>query len=169
MKSIFKTCLLAILLFSAGFVQAQTKEYAYIDATELMQVMPETTAASDSLQAYSAELQATYEALTNEYNTKYTEYYQNADTYTETMLQTKQEELLDMQDRIETFSTNAETNLTNKQNTLMAPIYTKVNDVIQQVAEEQGVVYVIDASALLYVSDQGLDLLPLCKTKLGIQ
>ncbi len=169
MKNIFKICLLAILLFSAGFAQAQTKQYAYIDATELIQLMPETATAYESLDAYSQELQTTYEALQTEFNTKYTEYAQNLETYTETMRSTKETELQDMQERIQTFSSNAETNMTNKQNELMTPIYTKVNDVIQEVAAEQGVTYVFDASALLYKSSDAFNLLPFVKEKLGIQ
>lgn len=169
MKSISKIWFFTVLFLSAGFVQAQNKQYAYINAQELIQVMPEYNLAMDSLQAYQDDLQSTFETLQQEYTTKLTDYQNNVDTYSTTMLQTKQQELMDMQQRLQTFSDNADPQMTTRQNQLMAPIYTKVTDAIQAVAEEQGVIYVIDATALLYTSPDGFDLLPLVKAKLGIQ
>ena len=169
MKSIFKTCLLVVLLLSAGFVQAQTQKYGHIDANVLIEAMPETTAAYGTLEEQSAALQEQYNTMQKELNTKYTEYTNNFESNTDIVNETKLEELQDLQSRVESFNTSASTKMTNKQTELMTPIYAKATEAIETVAKEQGFVYVFDASALLYKSAESTDLLPLVKTKLGIE
>ena len=55
------------------------------------------------------------------------------------------------------------------ENTLMAPIYQKAQDVVRNLAKEKGVIYVFDAATLLYVDDvQSINLTPEARTALNI-
>ena len=51
----------------------------------------------------------------------------------------------------------------------MKPIYDKAQAAIAEVAKEQGLIYVFEVNSLIYKSNQSIDILPLVKTKLGIQ
>lgn len=169
MKSVFKICLVAILFFSVGMVKAQTLKFAHIDSQALIQSMPETETARAQIEKEADGLENQMASLRKEYDGKLTELSNKQDSLTEIVYQAKIEDLQNLQQRIESFNSSATQRLQQKQNQLMQPILAKANETIQSVAQEQGVIYVFDSNALLYVSDQSINLLPLVKSKLGIQ
>ena len=61
--------------------------------------------------------------------------------------------------------------LQQKQGELLQPVFDKAEKAIEEVAKEQGLMYVFDigTKVVLYKSAQSVDVLPLVKTKLGIQ
>ena len=168
MKSVFKICLIAIMLVSAGLVQAQTLKFAHIDSQALIQAMPETATAQKSLEAQAKGLEDQLASMQKEFQTKLAEYTQKGDSLTDIVRSAKEEDLQNLQQRIQSFNTSAQQKLQQKQSELMQPIFNKANAMIETVAKEQGVIYVFDTNAVLYKSTQSIDLLPLVKTKLGI-
>lgn len=168
MKSVFKICLMAIMLFSAGFVQAQNFKFAHIDSQALIQAMPETKAAETTLEQQAKDLEEQLATMQSEFQKKLTEYTQKADSLSDIVRQAKEEDLQNLQQRIQSFNQNAQQRLQQKQAELMQPIFQKANQTIETVAKEQGVIYVFDSNAVLYKSNDSIDLLPLVKTKLGI-
>ncbi|MEL7586128.1 MAG: OmpH family outer membrane protein [Prolixibacteraceae bacterium] len=169
MKSIFKICLIAIVLFSAGTVSAQTLKFAHIDSQALIEAMPETAAARKSIEEQTAGLEKQLGDLQKEFQAKLADYTQKADSLTDLVRQAKEEDLQGLQQRIQTFNTNASQKLQQKQGELMQPIFDKANQAIADVAKTQGVIYVFDSNNVLYKSTASIDLLPLVKTKLGIK
>ncbi len=169
MKSIFKICLVAILFLSAGMVNAQTLKFAHIDSNALIQAMPESKAAQAAIEKEAKGLEEQMGALQQEYQSKLAELSEKQDSLTEIVYQSKVEDLQSLQQRIQNFNATAQQRLQQKQGELMQPIFTKANETIEVVAKEQGVIYVFDAGAVLYKSNQSIDLLPLVKAKLGIQ
>ncbi|WP_163707132.1 OmpH family outer membrane protein [Mangrovibacterium lignilyticum] len=168
MKSVLKICLVAIMLVSAGMVKAQTLKFAHIDSQALVQAMPETTAAQKTLEQQAKGLEDQLASMQKEFQTKLAEYTQKADSLTDIVRSAKEEDLQNLQQRIQTFNQSAQQKLQQKQAELMQPIFDKANQTIEVVAKEQGVIYVFDSNAVLYKSNQSIDLLPLVKTKLGI-
>ena len=85
--------------------------------------------------------------------------------------QAKEEDIQMKQQRIETFRSQADQQLQQKQQELMAPIFTKADKTISDVAKENGLIYVFDVSSrvVLYQSAQSIDVLPLVKKKMGIE
>ena len=74
-----------------------------------------------------------------------------------------------MQQRIQEFSQTAPQELQQKQEELVAPIYQKVNETIQDLAKKGGFVYVFDVQSLLYVdATQSTDLTGEARKALGI-
>ena len=169
MKSVFKICFVAILFLSVGMVNAQTLKFAHIDSNALIQAMPEYTAAQAEIQKQAKGLDDQMSTMQKEYQTKVTEYSEKQDSLTDIVRQAKLEDLQDLQQRIQNFNATAQKQLQQKQNELMQPIITKADESIATVAKEQGVIYVFDANAVLYHSEQSIDLLPLVKAKLGIK
>ncbi|PTN09516.1 OmpH family outer membrane protein [Mangrovibacterium marinum] len=168
MKNVVKICLVAIMLFSAGIVKAQNLKFAHIDSQALIQEMPETAAAQKTLEAQAKGLEDQLASMQKEFQDKVAEYTQKADSLTDIVRQAKEEDLQNLQQRIQTFNQSAQQKMQQKQAELMQPILKKANETIEVVAKEQGVIYVFDSNAVLYKSNASIDLLPLVKAKLGM-
>ncbi len=71
MKSVFKICVLGILMFSAGFANAQTPKFGHIDLQALIQIMPERATAEKQFLAFQKELEDAMGLMQKEFQTKY--------------------------------------------------------------------------------------------------
>ena len=139
---------------------AQTK-FAHVNFGELVQLMPEADSAMVQLEAANNEAQETYNSMVSEFQSKYDQFEQKQASWTPAVRESKQKELMDIQTRVQDMS--------QLQNTLMAPIYQKAQEVVTNLAKEKGVIYVYDSSTLLYIdSAQSIDLTPEARTALNI-
>jgi outer membrane protein len=171
MKSVFKICVLGILLFSAGFANAQTPKFGHIDLQALIQVMPERAAAEKQFTAYQKELEDALAVMQKEFQSKYLEYSTKRDSMTETVRKMKEDDLNAMNERIQTYQSSASQQLQTKQSDLLKPVFDKADKAVKEVGAEKGLIYVFDMSSrsILYNSKESLDILPFVKAKLGIQ
>lgn len=171
MKSVLKICVLGILLFSAGFANAQAPKFGHIDLQALIQIMPERTAAEKQFETFQKGLENDFGVMQKEFQAKYLEYAQKRDSLSETLRKVKDEEIQAMQQRIQTFEQTAQQQLQAKQGELLKPVFDKADKAVKEVGAEKGLVYVFDMSSrvILYNSKESVDLLPFVKTKLGIQ
>jgi outer membrane protein len=174
MKSVFKICVLAVLLFSAGFAKAQAPKFGHIDFQALLQIMPESSKAEKDLGAFQKELEDAFGTMQKEYNTKLLEYNSKLDSLSATVKKLKEDDLRAISDRIQNFSATAQQQMQDKQAELLKPVFDKADKAVKAVAAEKGLIYVFDVSqgtrVVLYNNPkESLDLLPLVKTKLGIQ
>ena len=165
MKKIFATAVMA-LLGVAAFAQPK---FAHVNYAELVQLCPEADSARATMTASSNEAQATYQAMVDEFNSKYEEYQGKAGTWTASIRQTKEQELTDIQQRIQQFSQNVDMELQQQQQQLMAPIYEKAINVVKDLAKAGGYIYVFDVNSLLYYdAAQSTDLTPEARKVLNI-
>ncbi len=171
MKSVFKICVLGILLLSAGFANAQTPKFGHIDLQAIIQIMPERATAEKQFTAYQKELEDALGIMQKEFQTIYLEYAQKKDSMTETVRKMKEEDLNAKNERIQTYQQSAQQQLQTKQADLLKPVFDKADKAIKEVGAEKGLIYVFDMSSrtILYNSKESIDLLPSVKTKLGIQ
>ncbi len=172
MKNFLKICLVAVVLLSANFVQAQTYKFAHIDTQTLIPTMPEYVKAQKEVETQAKGFDEQMKIMQTELQTKMTEYQQSAETMTDIVRQAKEEDLMNLQQRIQSFNQSAQQKLQQKQAELIQPIIDKVSKSIEKVAKEQKVIYVFDASQsttpLLYKSSESIDLLPFVKKDLGV-
>lgn len=166
MKKIILIAAAAVLAGSAA--TAQTK-FAHVNFGELVQLMPEADSAMVQLEAANNEAQETYNSMVAEFQSKYDQFEQKQATWTPAVRESKQKELMDIQTRVQEFQQAIQQDMSQLQNTLMAPIYQKAQDAVRKLAQEKGVIYVYDSSTLLYIdSAQSIDLTPEARTALGI-
>ncbi|QJB34143.1 OmpH family outer membrane protein [Chitinophaga oryzae] len=155
-------------LFSVN-AMAQSK-VAHINAQALVGSMPEAKKAETDLQTYAQSLEAEGKTMVDEYTKKVKEFDEKAASMTDNMKEIKGREIQDAQKRIQDYRERAESQVQQKQQELLKPIYDKARKAIEDVAKEKGYGYVIDSSAgLLLVSPSADDLLPAVKAKLGIK
>ena len=129
MKKLFLIAAMAATCFAA---KAQDLKFAHVDFSELVQLMPEMDKAREVTDAASAEAQETYEAMYQEFQTKYQAYQKNSATWSNTIRETKEKELTDIQTRLQEFQQTVQQELQAQQQQLIAPIYQKAQEVVNQ-------------------------------------
>ena len=165
MKKILLVAALA-MISAAAFAQ---QKFAHVNFSELVQLMPEADQARATMDASSKEASETYQAMADEFNTKYQQYQQKAATWTQAIRETKEKELTDIQQRIQEFQPTVQAELQQQQQQLMAPIYQKAQEAVEKLAKEGGYIYVIDKTSALYIDPaQSVDLTPAARKALAI-
>jgi outer membrane protein len=173
MKRFLGIAAIAIMAIFAGQnIVAQSFKFAHINSDELIKIMPEYDSATVKLEKQRTELVNQLELMTVELNNKADKYNKESKTLTEIVRQAKEQELQDMQNRIQTFQTTAQTTLQEQQVALTQPIFNKVDKAIKEVGKEGGFIYVFDVSKgqMLYFDEaKSTNILALVKTKLGLK
>jgi len=166
MKKIFT---LIAVAFACTALNAQTLKFAHVDFNEITQLMPEMDDARAQLDAANKEAQEAYNSMIEEFQTKYQQYEQKQSTWTPAVKESKEKELTEIQTRIQEFNNAISQELQQKQQELIAPIYQKAQETINKLAKEQGIAYVFEKSAALYIDDtQSVDLTPAARKALNI-
>jgi len=168
---------IAVILIITGFIghniSAQNLKFGHINSDELIQSMPEFDTASANLEKFRQELINALELMQVELNNKSEAYTRDSKNLTEIVRQTKEQELMDMNNRIQQFQATAQQQLQEKQAELFQPIMAKVDKAIKDIGKEQGFVYIFtvgQGSTLVYFDEtKSTNVLPLAKTKLGVK
>lgn len=166
------TAIAALLIFIVASGFSQTFKFGHINTDELIQAMPEFDSAQVKLEKFRKELENALELMTVELNNKNDAYTKESKNLTDIVKQTKEQELIDLNKRIQEFQQNAQTQYQNKQVELFQPIYTKVDKAIKEVGKENGFLYVFDVAkgGLLYFDEtKSTNVTPLAKAKLGLK
>jgi len=173
MKRFIGIAVLVILFAVVGqSAMAQNLKFGHINSDELIQALPSYALATDSLENFRLELINALELMSVELNNRSDEYQKELSTLTEIVRQNKEQELVDMNRRIQEFQTNAQEQLQNKQAELFQPIMETVDTAIKAVGKENGFTYIFDVAkgSLLYFDVvQSTDVMVLAKAKLGIK
>lgn len=166
MKKFFIIAAMTMISFA---VSAQDFKFGYVDFTELTQLMPEMDSARVQLDAASVEAQETYNAMIEEYQTKAQQFQQKQASWTPAVRESKQSELQQIEYRIQEFQQAIQQDLQQLQNSLQAPIYEKVQQTVNSIAQAKGLALVFEKNSLLYVDPaQGVNLTPEARIALGI-
>lgn len=166
MKKISLIVLLSVFVFTAF---AQKSKFGHVDSNSIFSLMPEKVQAQKAVEEYAKSLEGQLQALNQELEQKYNDYMENGTNLSASIKQLKEEEIMNLQQRIQSFQVRAQQDLQNKENELLEPIYNKIKDAIKVVGEEKGLMYVFDKASLLYFSAESIDVTSDVKTKLNIK
>lgn len=170
MKKVFGILLVAVLVFTAQDGFGQSLKMGHINRDEIIMSMPDYDTAMKQYNAYGQELTNALELMQVEYNNKLDQYVKDSKTLTDLVKANKEQELGDMQNRINNFQQQAQVQLQDKQAELLNPIIEKATAAINAVAKEGGFIYIYDVRTLVYVDTvKSTDIAPLVKTRLGIK
>ncbi|MEA3477287.1 MAG: OmpH family outer membrane protein [Bacteroidota bacterium] len=168
-KTLRLIVLLAIVCITLPSLAQTNPKFGYIDSNELIELMPGKETVESQLQEYQKSLERQIEDMILEYQNKVQDYQANLATMSDIIRQTKEKEIADLEQRIQTFQQNAELDFQNKQAELYNPLIEAAKNAITQVAEENGYTYIFDAGVgILLYYDKGDNILPLVRAKLGI-
>lgn len=171
MRKLVKGCALIMLIFFVYSASAQNQKFGHIDLQGLIQVMPERASAENTFSDFQKDLEDVLEEMNQNYQTKLSELEKLGTDASEVKRNAKINELQELQQRIQNYQMSAQQQLQQKYNELLEPIFEKAEKVIEEVAKEQGLLYVFDTGTrvVLYKSNQSIDVLPFVKKKLGIE
>ena len=164
MKKIFIIAAMALMTLSAS-----AQKIGRVNFSELVQLMPEADEARATLQAISKEADETLQIMYEEYQTKMNQYQQKQATWTPAIKESKEKELMEIQNRLQESQQTFQQEIQQKQNELMAPIYEKAQNTIKELAKGQALTAVFDASSALYFDEATtVDLTPAARKALNI-
>jgi outer membrane protein len=167
------TILMSLIILGGHRAVAQNIKFGHINSDELIQSMPEFDSANVKLEKFRKDLVNALELMSVELNNKSDAYNKESKNYTDLVKQTKEQELVDMNKRIQDFQNNAQQQLQQKQAELFQPIMAKVDKAIKEVGKENGFVYIFStgqgSSLLFFDTTKSVDIMPLAKAKLGLK
>lgn len=163
MKKLFLMLALALPL------AASAQKFGYINTQELFAQMPELA----KVRAQMDTLNSTYESqlanMQEELNKKVAEYQQNQATLTDGVKQFRQQEMAEMEQRIQLFYQTAQQDIQKKQQEYLAPLQDRMLKAIQTVGTNNGFTYIFDAGAMVYTSPDATNVMDMVKAELGIK
>lgn len=166
MKRIIIIAALALMSFAAS---AQDLKFAYVDFNEVVMLMPEMDEARATLEENSKTNEEILMTMYEEYQNKMKQYQQNASTWSQSIREMKEKELMDIETRLEQSQQSLQQELQQLQQSLQAPIVEKANKAVSELAKSKGIAAVYDKSSFLYVDDaQIMNLTPEVRTALNI-
>ncbi len=159
------TLIALITIASVSYAQ----KLGHVNSSDILSVMPEKVQAEKDFAAYQAQLEDQLQKMSAELKTKYSDYQTNSPNMSEPIKKAKENEIRDMESRIQEFRSGAEEDLAKKESDLLEPIITKVKVAIEEVAKEGQYTYIFDSSAgLLLYSKESEDIMSKVKKKLGL-
>ena len=141
--------LFVIALAALATLTASAQQLAKVNFNELVMLMPEMDAARATIAASQKEAEETYAAMVEEYQGKANQYQQKQATWTPAIKESKEKELMEIQNRLQESQQTFQQEIQQKQNELMAPIYEKAQNTIKELAKGQALTAVFDASSAL--------------------
>lgn len=170
MKKSLLLLFVAMFAFGTASFAQKTVKFGHINSSDLMQIMPGKDSAQAAFQAEVEILDRDLKAMQDELQKKYNDYQERQSQMTDLIRKTKEQEITDLNQRINTYRQNAEQRLQEKEKELLQPIIDRAKQAIADVAKENGYSYIFDVSsgALLYQVDSD-DIMPLVKKKLGLK
>jgi len=162
--------ILAIAIIGTA-ITLHAQKFGHVSSEQLLVAMPEY----DSAQVKVEELRTHYtleiERIQVEINKKIEEFSANESTMSDLIKEAKASEIQELQMRLQNYSQTAQQDLQQQGQMVMAPVMEKARKAIEEVAKENGLLYVFDMTQgnPIYASEESMELLPLVKAKLGLQ
>lgn len=163
-----------IIIISAfiglAITQVSAQKFGYINATEIMYLMPEMKTVNDKLDSVQKALGEQYQKHMDEYNVLVQKFQtQQKDGASQTLLQLTQDEIVAKQEFLQKAEQTFQDEIVNQQNKLLLPLNEKILKAIKDVSAEKGLTYVFDISkgAILYWNEND-DVNKDVRKKLGI-
>ena len=166
MKKIILAAAVALMSFAAN---AQEGKFAYVNFEELVMLMPEMDEARAVLEENSKTNEEILMAMYEEYQTKVQQYEQKSSTWTAAIVEAKQREIMEIEQRIQQTQQSLQQEIQQLQQNLQAPIMQKATQVVNDLAKAKGIAAVFEVSSFLYVDPaQLVDLTPEARVALNI-
>jgi len=162
-----KKLFLLLLVAMPAILVAQDK-IAYISAQEIFAKMPEYAEAQAKLTTKRETALKTAQAIEQEYKALLEKYQNDTTELSESILLDRQKQVQQLEERYQNFIQTSNAEFEKEQEALLTPIQQKLMNTIKDVGDENGIAYILDRAALLYVNPSATDITPKVKAKLGI-
>lgn len=171
MKFMMKLSLAVLALVATTTVGYAQPKFGYVNSQEIILSMPEMEEVQLGMERLQKDLGEQLEIIQVEYNNKVAEYQKNVNSYSDAIRQSKEQELMSLQQRYEELGKAGQQELQTQQTKLMQPIVEKATAAVEKISKEQGLIAVFDmaAGSLAYFDkEQMIDIAPMLRKELGI-
>ncbi len=169
MKKVLKFGALAIMLvcFAAGATYAQ--KFGFVNSAEVLSALPDVKQADSNLEALQKQLQKKYQQSVESYQQELQEIQRKIQ---EGELSPREQELEAEKLKAKELELGKQQQelagqLEEKRQSLLQPIYDKINQAIEDVAKENGYQFIFEQGVLLY-AEESANVTSMVKAKLGI-
>ncbi len=160
--------LVLAILITGTSLQAQTK-VGTIDADFILQQMPEMVQVEEGMKTYNTELQGELQNTVKKYEELVAAYQTNVETFNEEEKQSKEDEIINLENEIKNFRQKASVLMQMRNNELTQPLYLKIDEAMKAVIAEQGYTQILNTSANgLAYADEKYDITEGVMKKLGV-
>ena len=166
-----KITLCAMCALFVTTLSAQELKFGHINLQEVIPLMSEMDSANVKIQKYVSNLEETLKGMQSEFQNKYVEYQQKGASWTTSIRTSKEQELQGLEQRIAGFQQNAQQELEQIKQMVLAPIFRKAQDELTKLGKAKGLIYIFDISqgSTPYVDEtKSLNLAADLKVALGI-
>jgi outer membrane protein len=156
-----RTLLVFVLFLAGNSLLAQTTlKIGHVNVQELVQKHPDTDSIHAIIEKEAGDMEDIYAEMLHEQQEKMETFDAESAGYSDFMKKTKQEELLALSQKIQTFNQTAQQQIRQHNIELLQPVYDDVNNAIKRVAKENKFTYVLDISAgtVAYISPDSQDI-----------
>lgn len=171
-----KKVILILIAFVSLSISASAQKFGHVSSAELLDLMPEAKAAQNTLEAESKKLETQLQSMGVEYQSKLQAYQENMqlaeaaqEKWSSALRADKEQEIMQLQERIQRFQENAQQTIQQKRNDLLKPVMEKLDAAIKKVADAGGYIYVMEKATVLYINESiSVDLTNEVKKELGL-
>ena len=161
--------LFVIALAALATLTASAQQFGRVNFNEIVMLAPEMDAAREAIAASQKEAEETYSAMVEEYQGKMTQYQQKQATWTAAIKESKERELMEIQNRIQEFQQSISQELQQQQAQLTAPIQEKAGKVVSDIAKAKGLTALFDVSQAIYFDESKvIDITPEARKAMNI-
>ncbi len=158
-----------IILALAMPMLVSAQKLGHVNTSELFTQMPEVAKVKLQMDTIQSQYENQLTMMQEEFQKKAQDYQTQAATMTDAIRQIREQELQEMQQRIQLFYQTAEQDITKKQQELLAPVHERMAKAIQAVGEKEGYTYIFDSAAMVYIAPTAEDVMPSVKKELKIK
>ena len=162
-----KKIIIAMMLVLPMIASAQ--KFGHINTQELFAQMPEVNQIKLKMDTIQNQYEMQLASMNEEIQRKAQDYQAQEATMPDAVKQIRQQELQEMQQRIQLFYQTAEQDIQKKQQELLLPVHEKMTKAIQKVGEREGYTYIFDSAAMVHIGADAIDATPAVKKELGIK
>ena len=162
-----KKVIIAMMLMLPMAISAQ--KFGHINTQELFAMMPEVNKVRLTMDTVNNQYETQLASMNEEFQRKYQDYMAQEATMADAIKQIRQQELQEMQQRIQLFYQTAEQDIQKKQQELLAPVHEKMTKAIKAVGDREGYTYIFDSAAMVHIGADATDVMPAVKNELGIK
>ena len=163
MKKIIITIMLALPML------ASAQKFGHINTQELFAQMPEVAQIKLKMDTIQSQYENQLASMNEEFQKKVQDYQAQEANMADAIKQIRQQELQEMQQRIQLFYQTAEQDIQKKQQDLLAPVHEKLAKAIKAVGERENYTYIFDSAAMVHIGADATDATPSVKKELGIK
>lgn len=138
--------LVSLLLLNIVSINAQTIKIGYFDSKSIFESLPEKAMIQKDIEDLQAKYEVEETKMLEEYKVKVANFLEEKNLLNNNIAEARAQEIDQLQQRIELFRNNAAKDLKQSQETLLSPLFEKINAAIKTIGEQYGFACIFDIS-----------------------